>query len=115
MGDQLAPLISDVAVNEDVSTNFVIVPHVARRILKIPVHGAAFGIQGKGTVRIKVVAWPNCGVILVHRVSGSPEGLIGFGIVVPGDPHGTAARLPGVCGAFPGLAARLTRSWNRVL
>src|SRR5215468_1317188 len=105
MGDELAALISDVAVDQDVGANLVVVPHVAWRILKVPVHVAAFGIQGKRTVGIKVVAWPICGIILGRRVPGSPEGLIGVGIIGPRDPNRTAAGLPSIVGAFPGLAA----------
>src|SRR5262245_50910990 len=115
MGDQLAPLICDVAVDQDVSANFVVVPHVAWRVLKIPVHIAAFGIQGDGAIGIKVVAWPIGGVELGRRVPRSPERLVGIGIVSPSDPNGTTARLPGVVRALPGLAARLAGRGNRVL
>src|SRR5215831_16712269 len=101
MGNQLAPLVSDVAVDEDVGPNFVVVPHVAWRILKIPVHIAAFGTQGNDTVGIKIVARPIFGVILRRWVPGSPEGLIGIGIIGPGDPNGAAAGLPSVVGVLP--------------
>src|SRR5215470_4033493 len=104
-----------VAVDENVSADFVVVPHVAWRILKIPVRAAAFGIQGNGTVGIKIVARPIGGIKLGRRVPRSPEGLVGIGIVGPSDPDGATARLPSVVRAFPGLAARLAGSGNRVL
>jgi len=68
MGERLAPLISDVAIDEAVSAHFVIVPHVAWRILKIPIHMAAFRAQGNDTVRIKVVARPIFGIIVPQKV-----------------------------------------------
>ena len=68
VGDQLTRLISNVAIDEDVSADFVIVPHVAWRILKIPIHMAAFRAQGNDTVRIKVVARPIFGIIVPQKV-----------------------------------------------
>ena len=42
--DQLARLPGDLAVNENVGAGFVVVPHVAGRVLEVPVHRSCIGI-----------------------------------------------------------------------
>src|SRR6266852_8396152 len=58
VGDELARLPGDVAVDQDVGADLVVVPHVAGCELDIPVHVAGVGLVGYGAVGIEVVAGP---------------------------------------------------------
>ena len=114
MGDELAGLSADHAVDEDMGACLVVVPHVAGRELEIPVHLAAVGIPGDGAVGIEIVARPVGRIEHRHRIAGAPDHLVGGGIVGAGDPHCAAADLPGVVLVLPGLAAGLARRRNDV-
>ena len=112
MGDQLARLAGDVAVDQDVGADLVVIPHVARRELEIPVHLAGVRIPGDRAVGEEIVARPVERIEHRHRIAGAPDGLVGGGIVGAGHPHGAAAGLPGIGVALPGLAARFARRRN---
>src|SRR5215831_3267877 len=103
MRDQLARLPSDLSVNQDVRADLVIVPLVARRELKIPVHVARVGIIGDDAVGVEVVARPIERIEHRHRIAGSPQGLVGDGIVGACEPHCAAPSAPGT-----GIAATQT-------
>ena len=113
--DQLARLAVDLAVDQDVGADLVVVPMIARRVLEIPVHLA--GCRGPTRSR----CWcRGC------RPDGRSASNIGTGLPVPqiswlvadvvgaGDPHGAAAGLPGVVLVLPGLAAGFAGRRNHV-
>src|SRR6266851_1461308 len=102
MGNELAWLACDLAVDEDVGADFIVIPHVARRELEVPVHRPGVGIPGNRTVCIEVVAWPIGGIEHRDRVAGAPNGLVGVGVIGSGYPHGGPAGLPGIGAALPG-------------
>ena len=109
MGDQLARLPADLAIDEDVRVRLVVVPHVARHILEVPVHVPAVGIPRDHAVGEQVVAGAIGRIEHRHGIAGAPDHLVGRGIVGARDPHGAAADLPGVVLVLPGLAAGLAR------
>src|SRR5260370_12550975 len=92
--------------------DFVVVPQVARRELKIPVHLAGVGIVGDSAVGVEVVARSMERVEHRHRVASAPDSLIGSPIVGAGHPHSTASGLPRIGVALPGLAAGLAGGWD---
>jgi hypothetical protein len=94
--------------------NLVVVPHVARRELKIPVHAAGVGIPRDHTVGVEVVARPIERIEHRHRIAGSPEGLVGDGIVGACYPHRAASGAPSIGVAFPGFAAGFARGRDRI-
>ena len=114
MGDELARLAAHLPVDQNVGAGLVIVPHVARHVLVVPVHLAGVRIPGDQAVGVEVVARPVIGVEHRHRVAGPPQHLVGGGIVRPGHPHGAAAGLPGVVLVLPGFRTRFTRRRNHV-
>ena len=109
VGDQLALLPADLAVDEDVRVGLVVVPMVARRVLEIPVHAPAVGIPRDHAVGVQVVAGAIGRIEHRHWIARAPDHLVGRGIVRARDPHGAAADLPGVVLVLPGLAAGLAR------
>ena len=115
MRDQLARLAVDLAVDQDVRADLVVVPHVAGRVLEVPVHLAGVGIPGDRAVGVEVVARPIGRVEHRHRIAGAPDGLVGRRIVGAGHPDGAAAGLPGVVLVLPGLAAGLAGRRDGVL
>src|SRR5260370_1021462 len=112
VGDELARLPGDVAVDQDVGADLVVVPHVTGRELEIPVHVAGVGIVGDGAVGVEIVARPIGRVEHRHRIAGAPDRLVGGGIVGAGHPDGAAAGLPRIGVALPGLAAGLAGRRN---
>src|SRR2546428_7146815 len=112
VGDELARLPADRGVEQDVGARLVVVPHVARYVLVIPVHLAAVGIPGDQAVGVEIVAGAVVGVGPRHWVAGAPQQLVCAGIVGARHPHGAAAGLPGVILVLPRLAARLARRGN---
>src|SRR5258708_29221639 len=92
--------------------DFVVVPQVARRELKIPVHLAGVGIVGDSAGGVEVVARSMERIEHRHRVASAPDGLIGSAIVGAGHPHSTASGLPRIGVALPGLAAGLAGGWD---
>ena len=114
MRHQLARLARDLAVDEDVRADLVEIPHVAGRVLEVPVHLAGVGIVRDRAVGEEVVARPIGRIVHRHRVAGPPEGLVGGGIVGSGHPQGAAAGLPGVVLVLPGFAAGLAGRRNGV-
>ena len=115
MRDQLARLAADLSVDQDVGADLVVIEHVARRELEIPVHVAGVGIPRDHAVGIEVVARPIERIEHRHRIAGAPQGLVGRGIVSAGDPNRTAAGAPGIGVAFPGFAAGLAGRRDREL
>src|SRR5262245_55628612 len=114
MGDQLARLTGDLAVDQNVRLRLIVVPVVAGRVLEVPVHVPAVRIPRDHAVGEEVVAGTVGRIEHRHRVAGAPDHLVGGGIIRAGDPHGAAADLPGVVLVLPGLAAGLTRGGNHV-
>src|SRR5580704_2219491 len=112
MRDQLARLATNLAVDEYMCTDLVKVPHVTWRKLEVPVHLAGIGIPRDRAVGEEVVAGPIGRVIHRDGVAGAPDRLIGGCVVGAGDPHGAAARLPGIVLVLPSLAAKLARRWD---
>ena len=92
----------------------VVVPHVARHILEIPVHLAGVGIPRDHAVGVEIVARPVGRIEHRHRIAGAPDHLVGGEIVGAGHPHGAAAGLPGVVLVLPGLAAGLAGRRNHI-
>src|SRR5262249_17230686 len=111
---ELARLAVDLAVDQDVGADLVVVPHVIGRVLEVPVHVAGVGIVGDRAVGEQVVTWPMGRIELWDRVARAPDGLIGLRIVGAGDPDRAAAGLPGVGLVLPGLTAGLTRARDGV-
>src|SRR5882757_4424592 len=102
MGDELAWLAGNLSVDQDVGAGSIIIPHVARDVLVVPVHLAGVGIPGDQAVGVEVVAGTVEGIIHGHRIAGAPQHLVGGDIVGAGHPHGAAAGLPSVVGVLPG-------------
>src|SRR5580704_7904711 len=98
-------------LSQDMRADLVVVPHVAWPELKIPVHAPGVGIPRDHTIGVEVVARPIERIEHRYRIAGSPEGLVGDGIVGPRYPHRAAAGAPSIGVAFPGRA-RLDR-WSR--
>src|SRR5258708_22782871 len=92
--------------------DFVVVPQVARRELKMGVHVGGGGIVGDSAVGVEVVARSMERVEHRHRVASAPDSLIGSPIVGAGHPHSTASGLPRIGVALPGLAAGLAGGWD---
>src|SRR5215470_5994528 len=97
------------------SADFVVVPQVAWRELKIPVHLAGVGVVGDSAVGVEIVARSMEWIEHRHRIASAPDGLIGSGIVGAGHPHSTASGLPRIGIALPGLAAGLAGGWDSEL
>src|SRR6266481_9835803 len=114
MHDDLVHLAGDLAVDQDVGALLVVVPHVARSVLVIPVHAAGVGIPRDHAVGEEVVARTVVRIRPWHRIAGAPQHLVGRRVVGPRDPHGAAAGLPGIVLVLPGLAAGLARSRNDI-
>src|SRR6185295_4554316 len=111
MGDQLAALAANRAVDQDMGAGLVVVPEVARRVLEEPVHLAVVRIPGDQAVGVEIVAWPIGRVEHRDWIAGAPEHLIAGDVVAAGDPHGAPTGLPGIVLVLPGLAAGL--AWRR--
>ena len=107
MRDQLARLAVDHLVEQDMGASLVVVPHVAGRILEVPVHLAAVGIPGGGGVGEQVVARARARIHHGHRIADAPDGLVAVGIVGAGHPDGTATGAPRIGLVLPGLGAGL--------
>src|SRR5262249_25388853 len=115
VGDELARLPGNLSVDQDVGAGRIVVPHVARRVLVVPVHLAGVGGPRDQAVGVEVITRAIIGIEHRDRIAGAPQHLIGSGVVGTGDPHGAAAGLPGVVLVLPGLAARLAGSRDDVL
>jgi hypothetical protein len=96
MGDELARLAGYLAIDQDMGADLVEVPHVAGRVLEIPVHLAGIGIPGDRTVGVEIVAGTVVRIEHRHRVAGAPDGLVGLHVIGAGDPD----RAPPVCQAL---------------
>jgi len=110
MRNQLALLARDLTVDKDMSADLVVIPHIAGRVLEVPVHLAGFRVPGDRAVGVKVVPRTIERVEHRHRVAGAPERLVGRRIVSARNPNCAAAGLPSVGVALPGLAAGLAPS-----
>src|SRR5438552_2394480 len=67
---------------------------ITGRVLEIPVHVAGLGVPGNRAVGVEVVARPIERIEHRHRIAGTPDSLVGVGVVGPGDPHGGTTGLP---------------------
>src|SRR5205807_7687601 len=114
MGDELARLAGDLAVDEDVGADLVVIPAVVGGVLEVPVHLPGLGFIGDDAVGVEVVARPRVGVHHRHRIAGAPESLVADGIIGAGHPDCTAAAAPGIVGVLPGFAAGLAGGGDRV-
>src|SRR6516165_1002241 len=112
---ELVRLSSGLTVNQNVRARGIVIPHVARYVLMVPVHLAGVGVPGDQAVGVEVVA--RSVVRVIHRdwVAGAPEDLVRGRVIGPGHPHGAAASLPSVVVVLPGLSPLLAGRRNHVL
>ena len=73
----LPRLAVDYGVDQDVGADLVEVPHVAGRVLEVPVHLAGVGILGDRAVGEEVVARPVGRIVFRHRIADAPDRLVG--------------------------------------
>ncbi len=107
MGDELARLAVDRAVDENVGPDLVEVPGIAGRVLEVPVHLAGIGIPRDRAVGEEVIARPHGRIVFRHRIAGAPDRLVGRQVISAGHPERAASGLPGIGLVLPGLAAGL--------
>src|SRR5262249_53044150 len=112
--DRLAVLAVDLGIDQDVAAGLVIVHRVVGRILVIPAQLAGGGVERQRTVGVEIVARPIGAVGVRRRVSRTPVGGVGRGIIRAGDIEGAATGLPGIVLVLPGLMPRLAGSRNGV-
>src|SRR5207237_3756801 len=70
------------------------------------------GVQRHHAIAVQIVSEPAIAVPIRRGISRTPEGEVGFGIVRPRIPDGSASGFPRI--ARPGFVARLARTGDRI-
>ena len=110
-GRDLLPIACDVD-QEDLGVAIVI-PHVVRRELEVPLPLAGGGIDRDHRIGVEVVSLPLVAVPVRARISRRPKQSVRFRVIGAGVPSGSSAGLVRL--APPGLDTRLTLGRDRVV
>src|ERR1041384_34563 len=83
---------------------------IVRSVLEVPAELAAERIERQHRIGVQIVAFALVAVIVRAWIAGSPEKLVGLGIISTREPCGSAAMLDRLAG--PSFRQRLTRRGN---
>ena len=67
--------------DDDGFVRTVIVPGIVRRVLEMPLDGAAIWINGNGRSGVQIIAWANTRVEVRHGITDTPQDIAGFLVV----------------------------------
>src|SRR5258705_1869337 len=109
MADDLAAAAVEGRVVQHVDADFVEVPGIVRRVLKVPRQLAGIDVQRDHGVGVEVVTGSRLRIVDWDRVAGAPNGELRRRIAGAGLPEPPAAGLPGVVLVLPGFAAGIAR------